>query len=575
MKKLVNEPRAAVREMLEGLVDVSPHLALLSDENVVLRNSLPAVTDRKVAVISGGGSGHEPAHAGYVGTGMLTAAVAGDVFTSPSVDAVLAAIMAVAGPAGALLIIKNYTGDRLNFALAAELARKEGIPTETVVVADDVALRELVAKERSRGIAGTVLVHKIAGAAAESGLPLADVARLARSAAEDVATMGIALGACTVPAAGKPSFELGDDEIEFGLGIHGEKGIRRTTIESADAIVSEIVDTLLKDMAASKTSHVALMVNGLGATPPMELSIVARKALSLLRERGCRVSKAWVGNFMTALEMPGCSISLLPLDEDRISLLDTASGASAWPGPGDIADQRNVLPVARPAETTGTVAPEPGPLTPVLRQTVLAVAEALEKAEAHLTELDSLAGDGDLGASMERGAKALRALPDTAYANPETLFVATANTLRRMIAGSSGPFYAAALMRAAHSLAGAEAPDASQWDGAFVEAVNSVPDIGGAKRGDRTMYDALAAALDAWRAARSEGRSGTDAWQAAATAAREGANATANMKPKLGRASYLGDRAVGNPDGGAVAVAIWMEAIAEAIGNSGPVRASA
>ena len=203
------------------------------------------------------------------------------------------------------------------------------------------------------------------------------------------------------------------------------------------------------------------------------------------------------------------------------------------------------------------------------------MAVALEKAEAHLTELDSLAGDGDLGASMERGAKALRALPDTAYANPETLFVATANTLRRMIAGSSGPFYAAALMRAAHSLAGAEAPDASQWDGAFVEAVNSVPDIGGAKRGDRTMYDALAAALDAWRAARSEGRSGTDAWQAAATAAREGANATANMKPKLGRASYLGDRAVGNPDGGAVAVAIWMEAIAEAIGNSGPVRASA
>lgn len=575
MKKLVNEPRAAVREMLEGLVDVSPRLALLSDENVVLRCDLPAPCDRKVAVISGGGSGHEPAHAGYVGTGMLTAAVAGDVFTSPSVDAVLAAILAVAGPAGALLIIKNYTGDRLNFALAAELARKEGIPTETVVVADDVALRELVARERSRGIAGTVLVHKIAGAAAENGLPLSEVARLARSAAEDVATMGIALGACTVPAAGKPSFELGENEIEFGLGIHGEKGIRRATIEGADAIVGEIVDTLLKEMPAKNTGHVALMVNGLGATPPMELSIVARKALSVFRGRGCRVSKAWVGNFMTALEMPGCSISLLPLNEDRIALLDTVSGASAWPGPGDIADQRNVLPVARPAETADMATPAPGPLSPLLRQVALAVAEALENAEPHLTELDSLAGDGDLGASMERGAKALRALPDSAYANPETLFVATANTLRRTIAGSSGPFYAAALMRAAHSLARTDAPDASQWGEAFSEAVNSVPDIGGAKRGDRTMYDALAAALDAWQAARSSGHSGPDAWRAAAVAAREAANATADMHPKLGRASYLGDRALGNPDGGAVAVAIWMEAIAGEIGNSEPIRAKA
>ncbi|TDH34907.1 dihydroxyacetone kinase subunit DhaK [Pseudohoeflea suaedae] len=575
MKKLVNEPRAAVREMLEGLVDVSPHLALLSDENVVLRNDLPAVADRKVAVISGGGSGHEPAHAGYVGTGMLTAAVAGDVFTSPSVDAVLAAILAVAGPAGALLIIKNYTGDRLNFALAAELARKEGIPTETVIVADDVALRDLVARERSRGIAGTVLVHKIAGSAAENGLPLAEVARLARSAAEDVATMGIALGACTVPAAGKPSFELGDDEIEFGLGIHGEKGIRRATIDSADAIVSEIVKTLLKDMAPEKTGHVAVMVNGLGATPPMELSIVARKALAVLRDRGCRVTKAWVGNFMTALEMPGCSISLLPLDEERISLLDTAAGASAWPGPGDIAEQRNVLPVARASMTADTATPAPGPLSPLLQQVVLAVAESLEKAEAHLTELDSLSGDGDLGASMERGAKALRALPDSAYANPETLFVATANTLRRTIAGSSGPFYAAALMRAAHSLAAIDLPDASHWDAAFAEAVNSVPEIGGARRGDRTMYDALAAALDAWRAARNDGQSGTDAWQAAATAARAAANATADMRPKLGRASYLGDRALGNPDGGAVAVAIWMEAIAGGIGASGPIRAKA
>ncbi|KXF74708.1 dihydroxyacetone kinase [Paramesorhizobium deserti] len=575
MKKLINDPRAAVREMLEGLADVSPHLALLADENVILRGDLPEPADRKVAVISGGGSGHEPAHAGYVGEGMLTAAVAGDVFTSPSVDAVLAAILASAGPAGALLIIKNYTGDRLNFSLAAELARKEGIPTETMIVADDVALRDIVARDRRRGIAGTVLVHKIAGAAAEKGLPLADVARLARSAASEVATMGIGLGACTVPTAGKPSFELGENEIEFGLGIHGEKGVRRSHIQSADKIVDQIVDTLLTDMGPFGTRSVALFVNGLGATPPMELSIVARQALSVLRARGCRVAKAWVGNFMTALEMPGCSLSLLPLDEERISLLDAPSRAAAWPGPGDIAERRNNVMSAHPAADATPETSAPGPVSTQLKTVVDAVADALEQAESHLTELDSLAGDGDLGASMERGAQALRALPSSAFSTPETLFVAMANTLRRTIAGSSGPFYATALVRAARRLSGISMPDTAQWGAAFADAVHSVSEIGGAKPGDRTMFDALSAALDGWRQAQEAGETGERSWQHAAASAREAAKATANMKPRLGRASYLGDRAVGTPDGGAVAVAIWMEAIAEVLRASAIQRASA
>src|SRR5437879_6411782 len=210
--------------MLEGLCDFQPGLALLDAENVVIRAGLMPPAARAVALISGGGSGHEPAHAGYVGDGMLTAAVSGEVFTSPSVDAVLAAIRAAAGPAGALLIIKNYTGDRLNFGLAAELARGEGIPVEDVIVADDVALRGLVPPSRRRGIAGTVLVHKIAGAAAAAGLPLAGVATVAREAAANLGRMGVALGACTVPAAGRPGFEIGDGEIEPGLGTHGDQG---------------------------------------------------------------------------------------------------------------------------------------------------------------------------------------------------------------------------------------------------------------------------------------------------------------------------------------------------------------
>jgi dihydroxyacetone kinase len=227
LKKLVNDPRHVVREMLEGVCDLHPGLALLADFDVVVRADLPLPERRAVAVISGGGSGHEPAHAGYVGPGLLVAAIAGDVFTSPSVDAVLAGIRAAAGLAGAVLVVKNYTGDRLNFGLAAELARAQGIPVEIVVVADDVALRNTVPRDRRRGIAGTVLIHKVAGAAAAAGQGLAEVAAHARAAAGDLGTMGVALGACTVPAVGRPGFELGATEMELGLGIHGEPSPRR------------------------------------------------------------------------------------------------------------------------------------------------------------------------------------------------------------------------------------------------------------------------------------------------------------------------------------------------------------
>ncbi|HEY6434453.1 MAG TPA: dihydroxyacetone kinase subunit DhaK, partial [Acetobacteraceae bacterium] len=340
MKKLINDPRRVVREMLEGLADLYPGLALLANEDVIVRADLPAPAARQVAVLSGGGSGHEPAHAGYVGPGMLTAAIAGDVFTSPSVDAVLAAIRAAAGPAGAVLIVKNYTGDRLNFGLAAELATAEGIPTRVVVVADDVALHDTVERGRWRGIAGTVLVHKVTGAAAAAGRSLDDVVAEATAAAASLGTMGVALGACTVPAAGKPGFSLGEDEMELGLGIHGEQGVRRGKLEPADRVVDAILDTLLTQMKLATGSRVALLVNGLGGTPPMELAIVARHTLGVLRARGIAVERAWAGNFMTALEMPGCSLSLLALDDARLGRIDASCAAPAWPGGGHVGPRR-------------------------------------------------------------------------------------------------------------------------------------------------------------------------------------------------------------------------------------------
>ena len=497
MKKLVNNPRHVVREMLEGLADLNPDLALLADEDVIVRAGLSEPAARPVAILSGGGSGHEPAHAGYVGQGMLTAAIAGDVFTSPSVDAVLAAIRAAAGPKGAVLIVKNYTGDRLNFGLAAELATAEGVPTRVVVVADDVALRDTVEPARRRGIAGTVLVHKVAGAAASAGLALDAVAAVAEAAAAALGTMGVALGACTVPAAGKPGFSLGDGEMELGLGIHGEQGVRRVPMQPADSVVDAILDVIIADKAFVPGSRVVLLVNGLGGTPPMELMIVARRALQMLRERRITAERAWSGNFMTALEMPGISLSLLGVDDARLTRLDTPVTAPAWLGSGRIAARR-VVPARAPAPVAPALAA--GPLAPALQRIALAVAAAFEKEEAVLTELDSRAGDGDLGISMVRGAAAIRALPAADWANPAVALAAMGNALRRAIAGSSGPFYAVALLRAARELEQA-APDSAAWARAFASAVASVGELGGARAGDRTMLDALLPAVDAFTAA--------------------------------------------------------------------------
>ncbi|PWV98813.1 homodimeric dihydroxyacetone kinase [Hoeflea marina] len=561
MKKLINDPRFAVREMLEGALALAPSLALLAEENVVIRNDLPDAPQRRVAVISGGGAGHEPAHAGYVGPGMLSAAVVGDVFTSPSVDAVLAAVRAVSGPAGALLVVKNYTGDRLNFGLAAEIAREEGIPVEIVIVADDAALASLVAPERRRGIAGTVFIHKLAGAAAERGAPLADIASLARSASSDLRTMGVGLGTCIVPAVGLPSFSLGAEEIEFGLGIHGEKGVRRSAIKPANEIVEEILAVLTGEITPSADKRLAVLVNGLGATPPMELAIVLGHALKSLGGMGFSVSRAWCGNFMTALEMPGVSITLLPLDDRRLQLLDDATPVSAWQGDGQVRLPITIVPGAAAHVDQGVPVPR-GPQSDLLRAGALAVADALDGAEAELGDLDGKAGDGDLGASMARGAAAIRNLADRSFATPETLLADLSAGVRRAIAGSSGPFYAAALLRAAGQLRGLDCATEAQWRTAFLAAAQAISDLGGAGRGDRTMLDALLPGHEAWQQATDQGQNPVAAFFAAAAAAHAGAMASATLMPRAGRASYIGDRAIGIPDGGAVAVAIWMKAIA-------------
>lgn len=564
MKKLINNPRNLVREVLEGLVDTTPGLALLAHEDVIVRHDERQPGDREVAVLSGGGSGHEPAHAGYVGHGMLAGAIAGDVFTSPSVDAVLAGIRATAGPRGAVLIVKNYTGDRLNFGLAAELASADGIPTEVVVVADDVALRDVVPESRRRGIAGTVFVHKIAGAAAARGLPVGEVAVLARRAALQVGSMGIGLGPCTVPSVGKTGFTLADDEIELGLGIHGEPGVGRTRMEPADALVERMLDAVLADRELGAGARVAILVNGLGATPPIELTVVARHALRHARARGLVVERLYTGVYLSALDMPGCSLSVLRLDDELRAALDAPTEARAWISDGRIASERRIL--ATPHAVFDD-ASEPGPQADCIRRVAGAVAQALIAAEADLADLDGKAGDGDLGASMVRGAEAIQVLPQAAFATPALACKAMADSLRRAIAGSSGPFYAVALARAAKVLEGKPSAAPEDWLRAFTAAIEAIEALGGARTGDRTMVDALRPAAAAWAKALASGRPPAEAFANGVRAARQGAEATASMSPRLGRASYLGERAVGVPDAGAAAVALWLETIAFEFGG--------
>src|SRR5271170_5545334 len=331
MKKFVNRPENVVEEMLQGLALLHPGLVRLSGHKVMLRADAGEIRDHQVAVISGGGSGHEPAHAGYIGAGMLSAALAGSVFTSPSSDSVFAAIKAVATKAGALLVVKNYTGDRLNFGLAAEMARAEGIPVEIVIVDDDVALKGTRQATGARGLAGTVFIHKLVGAAAAEGKSLAAVAATGKEAVASLATMGVSFSAGTSPAVGKPSFELGECEMEVGLGIHGEPGVKRAQIQPADELTETLLTQILVHREFGEEKRVVVMVNNLGATTEMELAIVARHAVPFLQARGFTVERVYAGTFLSSLDMAGLSLSVLGVDDERLRRLDATTNAPAWP----------------------------------------------------------------------------------------------------------------------------------------------------------------------------------------------------------------------------------------------------
>lgn len=567
MKKFINSPEHVVSEMLDGLVVLDPRLKRLSGYNVLVRADAEAVRNQQVALISGGGSGHEPAHAGYIGEGMLSAAVAGEVFTSPSTDAVYAAIRAVGGRPGVLLIVKNYTGDRLNFGLAAEMARADGIPVEMVIVADDVALDASRQTAGARGIAGTVLIHKIAGAAAAKGASLLEVKAAAEAASTHLGSMGVSLSAGTSPMVGKPSFVLGDDEMELGLGIHGEPGVSRMPLKQADPLVEQMLERILATKRFSKGARVVLLANNLGATTPMELAIVVRHASAVLEKYELVVERTYAGTFLSSLDMAGFSLSLLSVDHKRLEYLDTPTTAVAWPNAPK-------LPPSKPDRRTLTIELSPGPKPVVsapttdgaktLQRAIQAVCSSLIMAEPQLTELDRLVGDGDLGVSMERGAKAIQhALSSYPLDDIAGTLEALSHTAREALGGTSGPLYGVLFLRLANELRVSKSHDLSAWARAVSAAGKAMSDLGGAKAGDRTMLDSLFPFAQALSSEAAKAHSPKQALLTAVKAAEAGAEATAQMMPRRGRSSYLGERTLGHEDPGAVAITIALTALAE------------
>lgn len=586
-KKLINDPANVVLEMIEGLVETYPNLQYLDgfpEIKVVLRADVSSKKFEKVALISGGGSGHEPAHASFVGAGMLTAAVCGDVFASPTVTSILAAIRAVTGAAGCLLIVKNYTGDRLNFGLAAEQARAEGYKVQTVIVGDDCALPPPRGLAGRRGLAGTIFVHKVAGAAAEAGLSLADVAAEARHVAGLVGTMGVGLTTCTLPG-GAASERLGPNKIELGLGIHGEPGAKVADLQPADTIVAHLLNQILDPetaylLSVKPGSRVALLVNSLGGTPTMEVMVASGKAVAQLQvEHGLAVARVYAGAFMTSLDMAGISLSILKVDDNVLARLDAPTRAPAWPNACSGPRRPTTVPVPLPPAPPDQykAATRPREVTPGgkrLEAAIRAGAEAVLALQEQLNAWDALVGDGDCGSTMAKGARAVLEGLSTSYPlNDEAATVREIGaTLQRSMGGTSGVLYtlfcgaAFAKLKEEGGRKETATHSPQQWAEALGAAVEAVSTYGGAAQGYRTMLDALIPASAALQEKLREGEDPRAAFRAAGEAAEAGAESTKTMLAQAGRSMYVPAGALeAAPDPGAKAAAAWLRAAARAL----------
>jgi triose/dihydroxyacetone kinase / FAD-AMP lyase (cyclizing) len=605
-KKIINDPKDSVAEFIDGLLLQYPnHFAKLENHNVViLQQQQQQNQQQSVHLICGGGSGHEPSHAGFIGNGMLSAAVCGGIFASPSVSSILAAIRVVAANAvttntrsgsdesnftpSVLLIVKNYTGDRLNFGMAAEKANQEGIHTSLVVVSDDCALPRTKGITGARGVAGTVLVNKIAGSAAASGKSLSDVVNIAKIASRRIGTLGIALNSVTIPGATITNDRLQDENIiEIGLGIHGEAGMKQSAVLTADEMAHIMISTIQQygrmdddDNGTiipffKKGDDLCVLVNNLGGVSNFEMSILARSCIVALEgiEFGAKATRVLVGSYMTSFDMQGVSLTLLNLNDqpELIQYLDAPTNAPAWAKcdvwstpSGTQRPSATVIPEIK-VDVSATTSASTPPLTiekfaSIVQHQILNAAQKLSDAEALLTEYDTIVGDGDCGITMQRGAAAIMERITNGMIpvdHPVPMFAKMADAVSESMGGTSGVLIELMLRKMSSTLSRCDTISPIELVLAFQAGVDAVSLYGGASVGSRTMLDALVPAARALIE--------TDGiLQAAAIQAREGATSTASMAvATAGRSNYLSeDTLKGTADPGAVAVAIVFESLA-------------
>lgn len=578
----MNQPETLVMEMCNGLVMAHPELDFLKKYKVVYKKKL---NPNKVSLISGGGSGHEPAHAGFIGTGMLDAAVCGDVFASPSQIQVYQAIRETASNKGTLLIIKNYSGDMMNFKNAANLAAEDGILVDYVKVDDDIAVQDSLYTVGRRGVAGTVLVHKIAGAAAELEWELPEVKRVAQKAIDHVRSLGFAFTSCTVPAKGTPTFELGEDEMEYGVGIHGEPGIRREKIMTADELADRMVISLVNELQIQMNEEVAVLINGFGSSPLQELYLLNNSVMRELWKRNIKVVKSFVGNYMTSIDMAGASITIMKMDEELKQLLAEESDTPAFKTKGlnesfayeDIVvtsqEAKSIAEAKRIPETFGILEMQSISLQNMI-YIVDKMSESVLKNEIPFCELDSHAGDGDFGMSIAKGFKQLKRewndiLEHHAKSIGEFL-EACSLVIMEYCGGASGPIWGSAFRAAGKSAGKKTSLSANEFGELLQAAIKGIQVTGersfgrGAVVGDKTLIDALVPCADAWTTG--EGNlSCKDMFKIGAEAAVKGADNTKEIVARMGRAGTVGDRSLGYPDAGAFGLGVIFTDISNSL----------
>jgi dihydroxyacetone kinase len=579
MKKIINKPETLVMEMCNGMVMAHPELELLKKYKVIKKKEM---NENKVTLISGGGSGHEPAHAGLVGKGMLDAAVCGDVFASPSQIQVYQAIKETASKKGTLLIIKNYSGDIMNFKNGAHLATEDGIEVDYVKVDDDIAVEDSLYTVGRRGVAGVIFVHKIAGAAAEAGMDLGAVKAVAEKAAANVRTIGLALTSCTVPASGSPTFTLAEDEMEYGVGIHGEPGIKREKTMSADELANRMTNDLIKDLGVKDGEEIALLVNGFGGTPLQELYLFNNAVTRELAARNIKINRVFVGNYMTSIDMAGMSLTVMKLDDELKTLLSKECNTPAFKvdGPVESVEYVNVLEDVEEKEVSFEI--ETAEEHAVIKDNVITLnnmiylvdkmSDVIIKNEVPFCELDTHAGDGDFGMSVAKGFKQLKrewhSIVDQENVTIGSFLDGCSIIIMEHCGGASGPIWGGAF-RAASKAAGEKRElTVKEFAEMLQAALQGIQSIGersfgrGAVVGDKTLVDALAPCVDSWLDSASNEVDVKTAFEKGAESAVKGAEYTKEIVARMGRAGTVGERSLGYPDAGAHALGVIFTEIA-------------